>query len=67
MKGVEGWVTVVLYGALLLLIITHAGGFSTDVLAGGKVLNNTVSTLSGAGRNAGVNYPTGTISPSLAA
>ena len=59
MKGVEGWVTIALYAMILLLIVTHSGGFATDVLAGGKVLDNTISVGSGVGRNAGVNVPTG--------
>jgi hypothetical protein len=59
MKTVESWVTLVLMGALLLLIITHAGGFATDIVAGGDVLNQTVGTIGGVNNTAGVNVPQG--------
>lgn len=64
-KTPESWVTLVLMGALVLLIVTHAGGFATDVVAGGSVLNSTVKTLGGVGNTAGVNYPSG-VAPNLA-
>ena len=60
MKSAESWVTTILMIGVLLLIVTHPGGFATDVTAGGSVLNNTVNTISGKGRGAGVNFPTGT-------
>lgn len=58
-KSMESWVTTVLLAGILLLIVTHAGGFSTDVIAGGKVLDQTVNTMGGTGVQAGVNVPVG--------
>jgi hypothetical protein len=40
-------------GALLVLIITHPAGFAADSIAGGSVLNNTLSLESGKGINGG--------------
>ena len=65
MKSAESWITLVLLGGLLLLFVTHAGGFATDVMAGGKVLDQTVSTMGGVQTNAGVNVPFGTKSLGL--
>lgn len=52
-------VTLVLLLTFALLVITHAGGFATDVVAGGNVSKNLIGTLSGSGRSAGVNVPKG--------
>lgn len=59
-KTLETWGTWVLLGALVLLVVTHPGGFSTDVTSGGKVLDQTVGLLGGVNNSYGVNYPTGT-------
>lgn len=66
MKTPESWITLVFMIALVLLIVTHPGGFATDVIAGGSVLNGTVKTLGGVGNQNGVNYPSG-IAPNMAA
>lgn len=67
MNQAEHWVTLVLLAGIVLLVITHPGGFATDLGAGGSVLDNTVGAISGAGVTAGVNYPTGTPPANLAA
>lgn len=41
--------TLLIVGALIVLIITHPGGFATGSTAGGKVLDNTLKLETGAG------------------
>ena len=59
MKSAESIITLLIMVGVLLLIVTHAGGFSTDLVAGGNVLDKTLLVESGKGRSAGVNVPTG--------
>lgn len=46
--------TLLILGAIIVLIITHPAGFATDATAGGSVLDNTLSLETGAGSTGGV-------------
>lgn len=60
MKEVAGIVTLILIGALLVLVVTHAGGFATDVAAGGTFIDNSAMLLTGnTSPGALSSYPTG--------
>jgi hypothetical protein len=52
--------TLLIMGALLVLIITHPAGFAQDATTGGSVLDNTLSLETGAGNTGGVNATAGT-------
>ncbi|MGH7239265.1 MAG: hypothetical protein ACREHG_04260 [Candidatus Saccharimonadales bacterium] len=49
MTPVSKLMTLLILAALVVLIITHPGGFATDATAGGAVLNNTLSLEAGIG------------------
>lgn len=52
--------TLLIMGALLVLIITHPAGFAQDATTGGSVLDKTLSIESGAGNTGGVTATAGT-------
>lgn len=56
---VDHWVTLFFLAIIIALVVTHAGGASTDMLAGGKAANQLAGTLSGQNTTAGVNVPGG--------
>lgn len=45
--------TLLVIGAIIVLVVTHPAGFATDALAGGNVLNNTLALESGQGVQGG--------------
>lgn len=47
MNTVGKWITYLVLGALVVLIITHPVGFALDSTAAGKVGNQTLDILSG--------------------
>lgn len=47
MSTVSKIITLLILGAIGVLIITHPGGFATDATAGGSVLDNTLSLETG--------------------
>lgn len=55
MSNVSKILTLLIMGALLVLVITHPAGFAADAVAGGSVLDNTLSLETGAGNAGGVN------------
>ena len=57
MRG-ESIATVLVLAALAVLVITHPGGFATDVTSGGSFVDKTLGLLSCSGVQGGVNYPT---------
>lgn len=56
-------ITLLIMGALFVLVITHPAGFAADATAGGSVLDNTLALESGQGQTGGqkgaVNFPGG--------
>lgn len=52
--------TLLIMGALLVLVITHPAGFAQDATTGGTVLDNTLSLETGSGNTGGVNATAGT-------
>lgn len=59
MSNVSKIITLLIMGAIGVLIISHPAGFSGDAVAGGSVLDNTLALESGQGATGG---KTGTIS-----
>jgi hypothetical protein len=55
MSTVSKVLTLLIMGALLVLVITHPAGFAADAVSGGSVLDNTLSLETGAGAQGGVN------------
>jgi hypothetical protein len=45
--------TLLILGALAVLVITHPAGFAADALSGGKVLDSTLAIESGQGVSSG--------------
>ena len=56
MSNVSKILTILILGALVVLVITHPSGFAADSLSGGSVLDNTLRIESGQG----VSSPGGT-------
>jgi hypothetical protein len=60
---VQKIITLLVLGAIAVLIITHPAGFASDAVAGGSVLDNTLALESGQGVTSGtsgtVNLPKG--------
>lgn len=52
-------ITLLIMGALLVLVITHPAGFAQDATTGGSVLDNTLSLESGVGNTGGVTATAG--------
>ena len=55
--------TLLIFGAIFLMVVTHAAGFSAATMAGGSVLDSTLAIESGSGTTAGsqgtVTFPNG--------
>jgi hypothetical protein len=54
MSSVSKIITLLIMGALVVLVITHPAGFAGDATAGGSVLDNTLALESGSGSSGGV-------------
>ena len=54
MTGVAKIVTLLIFGAIVVLIVSHPAGAAGDMVAGGSVLDNTLSIESGQGATGGV-------------
>lgn len=65
MTTVGKLLTLAFFGALAVLVVTHPAGASGDMVAGGSVLDNTLSIESGKGVSSGtmgsVNTATGAL------
>lgn len=63
MSNVSKIITLLIMGALFVLVITHPAGFAADATAGGSVLDNTLALESGQGATGGshgaVQFPGG--------
>lgn len=53
MTGVGKGLTVLFFGALGVLVVTHPAGSAGDMVAGGSVLDNTLAIESGQGVTSG--------------
>lgn len=66
MTGVAKIITLLIFGAIAVLVVTHPAGAAGDAVAGGSVLDNTLAIESGSGVAGGttgqVNTKTGALS-----
>ena len=54
MTGIAKIVSLLIFGAIIVLIVSHPAGAAGDMVAGGSVLDNTLSIESGQGAKGGV-------------
>jgi hypothetical protein len=53
MTGTAKIISLLIFGALAVLVVTHPAGAAGDAVAGGSVLDNTLAIESGSGVTSG--------------